>query len=294
MPISANQLFFKGIKSKHILAKRLSKYLILLSLGALLTACTTTTKDQELLLTQAKDAPAFRIGLVTIKEPDLYEAKIFQYYLPNPTVTLPGRVASLGMLSAAKGLDKFALNYNFTKMLKSREFDISRHLTEEIKKELEKVGYEVVDAPVSDHRHASEFRGGFCLNDPPMSQPCSNYFLHVVIDFAGYTAFTQGQAFVPMMLLRLQLISVTGESIIPVFSDDQLLTENAVNDSFKLIYAATFTYGGLVPVDGPTDVVASPTFALRNRNDLDNHQRIISGLEDASRNLAERIALNLR
>ncbi|MBL4606928.1 MAG: hypothetical protein JKY01_03755, partial [Pseudomonadales bacterium] len=172
------------------------------------------------------------------------------------------------------------------------DFSISKSLSDQLKGELTKVGYEVVDTPVKDHRHASNFRGGFCLNEPAMSEPCSNYFLHVVVDFAGYTAFTLRQPFVPMLQLRVQLISVTGDADIPVISDSQM-TANS-EGAFKLIYAATFTYGGLVPVEGPTDVPYNPRFSLRGSNDLDNASRIIAGLEEASQKLAAQIAQNLR
>lgn len=244
------------------------------------------------MLEQAKAAPHFRVGLVTIQEPKLYEAKVFQYRIPNPAFTIPGRVASMGMITAGKGLDKLAANYNFTSMLNENNYHLSESLSTQLREELEKVGYEVVDTPVNDHRHASDFRGGFCLNEPVMSEPCSNYFLHVVVDFAGYTAFTLGQPYVPMLQLRVRLISVTGDSSISVIPDSDFTAQE--EGAFKLIYAATFTYGGIVPVDGPTDVPFSPEFALRGRNDLDNSKRVIAGLEDASQKLAKRIAMNLQ
>ncbi|MBV1869691.1 MAG: hypothetical protein KUG76_02190 [Gammaproteobacteria bacterium] len=278
----------------HLFSKRVSLLgslsLIGLTIG-LASGCSNAGLENQI-LEQAKTAPQFRIGMVTIKEPKLYEAKVFQYRIPNPTITIPGRVASMGMISAGKGLDKLAANYNFTEMLKENDFRLSERLSTQLRAELEKVGYEVVDTPVNDHRHASDFRGGFCLNAPVMSEPCSNYFLHVVVDFAGYTAFTLGQPYVPMLQLRVRLISVTGESAISAISDTDFITQE--EGAFKLIYAATFTYGGAVPVDGPTDVPFSPKFALRGRNDLDNSKRIMAGLEDASQELAKRIAMNLQ
>lgn len=262
-----------------------------LLVGLLVPGCSNTGIKTRM-LEQAKAAPHFRIGLVTIEEPKLYEAKVFQYRISNPAITIPGRVASMGMITAGKGLDKLAANYNFTGMLKENDFRLSENLSAQLRDELEKVGYEVVEAPVNDHRHASDFRGGFCLNEPVMSEPCSNYFLHVVVDFAGYTAFTLGQPYVPMLQLRVRLISVTGDSSISAISDSDFTAQE--EGTFKLIYAATFTYGGIVPVDGPTDVPFSPKFALRGRNDLDNSKRIVAGLEDASQKLAKRIAMNLQ
>ena len=274
----------------HLISKHVSFLGLLLFIG-LSFGCSNTGIERQM-LEQAKTAPSFRIGLVTIQEPRLYEAKVFQYRVPNPALTIPGRVASMGMFAAGKGLDKFAANYNFTGMLKENDFRLSERLSSQLREELEQVGYDVVDTPVNDHRHASDFRGGFCLNKPVMSEPCSNYFLHVVVDFAGYTAFTLGQPYVPMLQLRVRLISVTGDSFISAISDSDFpALEEGV---FKLIYAATFTYGGIVPVDGPTDVPFSPKFALRGRNDLDNSKRIIAGLEDASQKLAKRIAMNLQ
>jgi len=271
----------------HLFSKYVS-FLGLLLLIALSFGCSNTGIESQM-LEQAKTAPPFRIGLVTIQEPRLYEAKVFQYRIPNPTLTIPGRVGGMGMLAAGKGLDKLAANYNFTGMLKENDFRLSESLSTQLREELEQVGYEVVDTPVNDHRHASDFRGGFCLNEPVMSEPCANYFLHVVVDFAGYTAFTLGQPYVPMLKLRVRLISVTGDSSI---SDSDFTAQE--EGTFKLIYAATFIYGGIVPVDGPTDVPFSPKFALRGRNDLDNSKRIIAGLEDASQKLAKRIAMNLQ
>ena len=284
-------------KLKVILEHSLSQRFNYICLGGLailiglITGCGSVGNEAEL-LEKAKTAPRFRIGMLTIQEPKLYEAKIIQYRIPNPTVTLPGRVASIGMISAYKGLDTLASNYNLTEMLREKDFSISHSLAVQIKKELKGVGYEVVDTPVEDHRHASDFRGGFCLNAPPMSEPCANYFLHVVVDFVGYTAFTQGQPFVPMLQLRVQLISVTGDDDLSAISEESLSAE--LDRSFKLIYAATFTYGGLVPVEGPTDVPFSPKFALRGRNDLDNSNRIIAGLDEAAKKLAKQISLNLR
>lgn len=255
--------------------------------------CTSQEKRNQL-LAKAAEAPRFRIGLVTIQEPKLYQTKVLHYRIPNPTVTLPGRVASFGMISAAKGLDTLALNYNLTQLLKDQDFVISQRLTEQLKNELATVGYEVLDAPLRDHRHASNFRGGFCLNEAPSSEPCANYFLHVVIDFAGYIAPTQAQAFVPLLQLRVQLISVTGENDFPQLSNDQFGVTGTTDTTFKLIYAATFTYGGIVPVTGPTDVLASPEFALRNSDELRNHQRIITGLYEGADKLAKQIAVNLQ
>ena len=274
----------------HLFSKRVSLLGLLLLIG-LASGCSNTGVENQI-LEQAKTAPHFRIGMVTIREPTLYEAKVFQYGIPNPTITIPGRVASMGMIAAGKGLDKLAANYNFTGMLKENDFRLSDSLSAQLREELEKVGYEVVDTPVNDHRHASDFRGGFCLNAPVMSEPCSNYFLHVVVDFAGYTAFTLGQPYVPMLQLRVRLISVTGDNAISAISDSDFIAQE--EGIFKLIYAATFTYGGIVQVDGPTDVPFSPKFTLRGRNDLDNSKRIIAGLEDASQKLAKRIAMNLQ
>ena len=274
----------------HLFSKRVSLLGLLLLIG-LASGCSNTEIENQI-LEQAKTAPHFRIALVTIQEPKFYEAKVFQYRIPNPALTIPGRVASMGMIAAGKGLDKLAANYNFTDMLKENDFRLSESLSAQLREELEQVGYEVVDTPVNDHRHASDFRGGFCLNEPVMSEPCSNYFLHVVVDFAGYTAFTLGQPYVPMLQLRVRLISVTGDSSISAISDSDFTAQD--EGVFKLIYAATFTYGGIVPVDGPTDVPFSPEFALRGRNDLDNSKRVIAGLEDASQKLAKRIAMNLQ
>ena len=258
-----------------------------------LPACSSREIDPQV-LEQAKEAPRFRMGLVTISEPTLYEAKVVQYRIPNPTVTIPGRVSSLGMIAVLKNVDKMAGNYNLTGMLHEQGYAISESLSSKLKQELKQVGYDVVNAPLEDHRHASNFRGGFCLNNPPLSEPCSNYFLHVVIDFAGYTAAFSTEPFVPLLQIRVQVISVTGNDELSLPTITQLDFANQEQKLYKLIYAATFTYGGLVPVDGPTDVIGSAKFALRGSNDLDNHQRIIAGLEDASKKLAKRVALNLR
>jgi len=265
----------------------------LLMILVFLPGCSSQEINPQI-LEQAKEAPRFRIGLVTISEPTLYEAKVIQYRIPNPTVTIPGRVSSLGMIAFIKGVDKMAGNYNLTDMLHKQGYSISESLSSKLKQELKQVGYEVVNTPLEDHRHASNFRGGFCLNDPPFSVPCSNYFLHVVIDFAGYTAAYSMEPFVPLVQIRVQVISVTGNNELSLPAMTQFEFPNQEQGPYKLIYAATFTYGGLVPVDGPTDITGSAKFALRGRNDLDNHQKIIAGFEDASKKLAKRIAMNLR
>lgn len=255
-------------------------------------SCSSALKRPQQ-IADAAAAPRFRIALVTIQEPLFYQAKILHYRIPNPTVTLPGRISSFGLISAAKGLDVLAHNYNLSQMLHEQNFALSQYLALQVKKELARVGYDVVDAPLADHRHASEFRGGFCLNEPPTSEPCANYYLHVVIDFAGYIASTQGQPFVPLLRLRVQLISVTGQNELPQLSMQQYGVKN-IDDAFKLIYAATFTYGGLVPVEGPTDALALPEFALRDDEALLQAQRIMAGLQDGANQLAKKIASNLQ
>lgn len=271
--------------------RRIKTSVLLFSVFFMLSCNSTLKRPQQ--IADAAAAPRFRIALVTIQEPLFYQAKILHYRIPNPTVTLPGRISSFGLITVAKGLDVMAHNYNLSQLLHEQHFALSQYLSAQVKKELAGVGYEVVDAPLFDHRHASELRGGFCLNEPPISEPCANYYLHVVIDFAGYVASTQGQPFVPLLRLRVQLVSVTGDNELPQLSLQEYGAKKD-SDAFRLIYAATFTYGGLVPVEGATDALARPEFALRDDEALRQAQRIMAGLQDGANQLARKIASNLR
>lgn len=269
--------------------------ILLLSLLTLVLGGCSSVEISSQDLAAAENAPRIYLGLVTIREPELYEAKVAHYHIPNPGITLPGRIMGLGLKAALTGADKISLNYNFTKMLRNQKFSISQQLTEDIKKELTQVGYEVFDAPADDHRHASEFRGGGCLVDPPKSEPCADYYLHLVIDFAGYISLSHGQPFVPLLSTRLQLVSTSGTPHKTPLEENWLVgATDAPPSIYKVLYSATITYGGPVPVAGPTDVVADARYSLRNADDLDQATLIIKGLTAASHSVAERIAHNLK
>lgn len=245
-------------------------------------------------LDEAAAASRTNLGLVTIREPEIYEAKIIQYNIPNLALTIPGRVSAMGLIKAIKTVDQANLNYNLTSTIRDKNFSIAEQLSDDLKTELSKIGYQVLDAPAEDHRHASEFRGGGCLVNPPTTEPCSDYFLHIVIDYAGYTSFSHSQPFVPLMSVRLQLVSTTGLAHKTPVQENWHEGQAHEQGPYKVLYSATFTYGGPVPVSGPTDAVADPGLAIRSMDDLDQSDKVIRGLKAASAAIAEKVAYNMR
>lgn len=260
----------------------------LLSLAA--WGCSTNGPSPQQ-LEIAQQAPPTRIGLLTINEPKLYEVGV-QYNLPNLGITLPGRIVGMGMTALAKGVDTTAHNYKFTEAIHSSGFKISDQLTADVRRELEKVGYQVVDAPITDHRHTGAADGGSFLGKYPQTQPPVDFYLHVHVGLAGYAAPAHGQPLAPILQVHTQLVSLTGRAHkTPMSGKVHAAKKTGEPD---LLYAATMTYGGLTPVSSTNDIPTDPRYALSGMAHIEHPEHAAAGLKAASAAIADKLAQNLK
>lgn len=241
----------------------------------------------------ASGRPPTRIGLLTIVEPELYEAGVQTYNIPRFGFTLPGRIAGMGMTALAEGMDITSHNYVFTKAVRDSGFRISEVLTSEISRDLAAVGYEVVPAPVTDHRHAGETRGRKYLGLYPPTEPPVDFYLHVEVEQAGYTAPDHHQPLVPYVRVYTQLVSLSGQTH-PTPTSGTIHAVREKQGDASVLYAATITYGGVVPVAGPNDIPANPHYALRGMEHIEHPEHVAKGLAAAAQAIAERLAENLK
>lgn len=277
--------------------KKYHRHFVIAGITSLLTiACSSNPPLEQ--VEKAHQAPATRIGLLTIAEPTLYEAGVLTYDLPNMGFTLPGRVAGMGVKALTIGLDRASHNRQFTASIHKQGFKISEELTAQISKMLEQVGYQVVPAPVEDHRHTSEFRGYQYLGTYPQTEPPVDFYLHVNIDFAGYTALTHEQPLMPTLRVHTQLISLTGRGHINPVSgtthDANIENINHKHNKPQLLYSSILTYGGVVPVSGPNDMPADTKYSLRSMEHIQHPEHVTKGLKAASIGIATLIRENLK
>lgn len=276
--------------------KKYNSFSIIAGLTLLLiTACSSNLPLEQ--VEKARQAPPTRIGLLTIAEPLFYEAGVLTYDLPNVGFTLPGRVVGMSVKALTIGLDKASHNRQFTASIHKQGFKVSEELTTQVSKMLEQVGYEVVPALVEDHRHTSEFRGYQYLGTYPPTDPPVDFYLHVNIDFAGYTAADHNVPLTPTLRVLTQLVSLTGrEHTNPVSgtAHDANLENNNKQNKAQLLYSSILTYGGVVPVSGPNDMPADEKYALRNMDHLQHPEHVTKGLKAASIGIATLIKENLK
>lgn len=278
--------------------KKYNSVFIIAGLTLLLTtACSSSSNLPLEQVEKARQAGPTRIGLLTIAEPLLYEVGVLTYDLPNVGFTLPGRVVGMSVGALTIGLDKAKHNRQFTSSVHKQGFKVSEELTTQISKMLEQVGYEVIAAPVKDHRHTSEFRGYQYLGTYPPTDPPVDFYLHVNIDFAGYTAADHKIALTPHLRVHTQLVSLTGrEHANPVSgaTHGANIENNNKHSKAQLLYSSILTYGGVVPVSGPNDMVADAKYALSNMEHLDHPEHVTQGLKAASIGIATLIKGNLK
>ncbi|MDY6943949.1 MAG: hypothetical protein SVU69_13175 [Pseudomonadota bacterium] len=239
------------------------------------------------------ESPPTRVGLLTIMEPELYKAGVQTYDVPQFGFTLPGRIAGMGIAASVKGMDTASHNYAFTKAVRDSGFRISATLTSEITRDLAAVGYEVIPVRVADHRHAGEIRGRKYLGQYPPTAPPVDFYLHLEVEQAGYTAPDHGQPLVPYLRVFTQLVSLAGQAH-PTPTAGVIHEVKEEQGEASVLYAATITYGGFIPIAGPNDIPADPRYGLRGMEHIEHPEHVARGLAAAARDVAEKLAENLK
>lgn len=213
-----------------------------------------------------------RVALLEIEEPMVYDIRIMQSMMPDsPGLTLPGRVVGLGMVTMMKTLDQGQRNRALTKALDFWKFKISEHLTDDITRELEKIGYEVVVVKPEYRRRAR-----FVDKYPKAPKPVDAY-VDLVVQFAGYVAGKPDLPFVPTVEVPFKVVSSWNNEV---------------------IHQGTLIYGGPVPVTGPTDMPADPQHNVRGFDNLCATDCEVSpavkGLTAASEGIAKLLSQHIR
>ncbi len=219
-----------------------------------------------------------RLGMLTIDEPEIFDVRVIEYQLPNPGVTMVGRMVGFGFQAAVIAGDRVNKNYELSAVLEEWDFNLSRSITRNLVYELEKSGYDVEMLPVERHRHASAIRNYAYLGRyPEHKKPIGAYF-HVYIEFAGYTSLLPNGPFTPTLQVFVSLVDT---------------------ETKKPIYSQMYNYGGPIPVESETDL---PSPIEDNVRDFDtlcqgvgecDISPAVKGLERAAIAMAELIALNV-
>lgn len=223
---------------------------------------------------EAKKAPEEvefynRVALLSIREPNLYSVKVLDYDVPQPGITLPGRLVGRGLIGALAAASTASRNYQLTETVKDNGFSISRELQEDIARELQNAGYDVIFVPRPENS-GSEFVDPD--NYPQVDTPVDAY-IDVYPEFVGYAAIKTGEAYVPTLEVAMRVVSAR---------------------KHEVVYASTFRYGGPVPVEGATAKPADPRYNVRDFEELKSASVAIEGLGAGSQAIAELIAHNLR
>jgi len=259
-------------------------------LTLLTAACATGPQISSEQLARAQAAPVNRIVLLRPNEPNLYVVQVLNYNLRNPGVTLPGRLVGGGMIGALEATSATSHNHRLTNSLHGAGFKISDELTQAVKQQLEQAGYEVI---VADQAPNAHFRGHEYLGQYPITNPPANFYLHVVVEQAGYVEVRPGTPMVPMVKAAVMLVSLTGRGHDTPSSVAHQVETGSENGP-ALLYHAHFTYGGPVPVEGPLDMPADPIYNFREHGDIENPSRTIPGLKAGAQGIAKMITANLK
>jgi len=243
-----------------------------LMLLVLMQGCAGTgAKEPESTASGYAGPPTRRVALLTINEPSLYEVHILHDDIPNPGVTLPGRLVGGTMSLVLQGADRTKHNYKLSEAISYWNYKVSEGLTNDIKREMKAIGYEVVVVPVTRNR------ARFIDKMPNTPVPVDAY-IDAYVDFAGYTAIKHGQPYVPTLDVLVKVIS----------------TKNG-----STTYQATLTYGGPIPVDSPTSTPADPVFNVRNFEELCGTvgcevSPAVQGMKAGTRAVAKMLARNIK
>ena len=212
----------------------------------LLAGCASDKPEISYALPDHKplDGAHKRVALFTVTEPDVYDVRVLRYPGPDsPGITLPGRIVGTTVTVAGRQADQASRTLRLSQSIKEWNFHIGRTLTDDIKKRLESAGYTVEEVHVANHRHTTAYRNHKYLGTyPAPSQPVDAY-VHVYVEFAGYTAATPTQPYTPTL---------------EVFMD-------VVNPDTKVRkYATSLVYGGPVPVEDANNLPADPKYTVRD------------------------------
>lgn len=185
-----------------------------------------------------------RVALFTVDEPAVYDVRIYRYPGPDtPGITLPGRIVGTTVTAAGRQADTASRTLQLTQAIKEWNFNIGRQLTDDVKKRIEANGYAVEEVHTSDHRHTTAYRNHKYLGTyPEVSQPVDAY-LHVYIEFAGYTAPTPTEPYTPTLEVFMDLVN----------------PETKARE-----YAASLVYGGPVPVSDANNMPADAKHTVRD------------------------------
>ncbi len=207
---------------------------------------------------EAAIAAPGRVAVLELAEPSIYDAKVIEYDVPNPAVTLPGRLVGEAFGAVLRGADQASRNYRLTEAFRAEDFQLSEAMTASLVETFEARGYEVERVKVPER-----ISGRFA------SAPALEGFDIVVdayIDFAGYLALTPTTPYVPRVEVPVQVRDAA---------------------SGRVLNEAVLAYGGPVPVAGATDVPADPRFAMRRMAQFEQDPaRAIGGMVDAADSLS--------
>lgn len=223
---------------------------------------------------QVKSTPQMtynRIALFAVEEPMYYDVRVIKSDYEYHGLTLPGRIAGLGVTSLMKGLDQGQRNRALTDTVEYWKFKISEQLLNDVEMELKKSGYDVVIVE-PEYRRRARF-----VDDYPSVENVDSY-LDLVIDFAGYVALDSDAPYMPTLEVPVKLVSSYDGSI---------------------IFAGTFNYGGPIPVIGPKDMPSTAAFNVRSWDELCSTTECevspaVRGLMAASEGIAKLVSSNLR
>lgn len=207
---------------------------------------------------EAAIAASGRVAVLELAEPSIYDAKVIEYNVPNPAVTLPGRLVGEAFGAVLRGADQASRNYRLTEAFRAEDFQLSEAMTASLVEAFEARGYEVERVKVPE-RVAGHFA-------PAPALEGFDIVVDAYIDFAGYLALTPTTPYVPRVEVPVQIRDA---------------------DSGRVLSEAVLAYGGPVPVGGATDVPADPRFAIRRLAQFEQDPaRAIGGMTDAADSLS--------
>ncbi|MBV1873430.1 MAG: hypothetical protein KUG80_01530 [Gammaproteobacteria bacterium] len=254
--------------------KNIIKLVLLTSMLTLWTGCESLKSLNGTASVPDVTSPATpykRLALVKISEPLFYDINIMAPEFDVPGVTLPGRLAAGGFNLATKVVDEGRRNRRLTHTLDEWKFKLSENMTEDVKEELEALGYDVIVVEPGFRRG-----GKFVTSYPETPVPVDAY-VDMYVSFAGYVALSHNQPYIPTIEAPVRVVDA--------FSGD-------------FLYAATMNYGGPIPVDGPTDRPADAQHTVRGWDNLCavdcEVSPAVSGLVAGSKAIAELLAHNVK
>ena len=220
-----------------------------------------------------------RVAMFTIDEPDVYDVRIYNYPGPDtPGITLPGRIVGTTVTAAGRAADTAGRTLALSQAINEWNFNIGRTLTNDVKERIEAHGYTVEEVHTDNHRHTSAYRNHKYLGTYPTTSQPVDAFLHVYIEFAGYTAPTPTEPYTPTLEVFMDVVDP---------------------DSKDRVYATSLVYGGPVPVSDANNMPADPQFTVRDFEWLCagpnacEENPAVKGLRAASKGIAELVERHL-